>query len=197
MQELVVESLVVSLTMVMLDVLVDDEAYMPLAERDDGLEVTCLAIFGPADAWEPGAGGTMKKTRFSLVAWRAWGVPVRCGAGMVALQTLLALYRFGDTTALLQLVNPLMWLGLGLFFVTGWVIGWVVERLLRGTTGRFRTLLLGATILATPVAVAGSLVGGLFGPPGVLLYGLIPYLLLVGIPRLIGKGWAVWTRHGV
>ena len=46
-------------------------------------------------------------------------------------------------------------------------------------------------------AVAGSLVGGLFGPPGVLLYGLIPYLLLVGIPRLIGKGWAVWTRHGV
>ena len=128
-----------------------------------------------------------------MVTWRAWGIPVRCGAGMVALQTLLALYRFGDSTALLQLVNPLMWIGLGLFFVTGWVIGWVVERLLRGTTGPFRTLLLGATFLATPVAVAGSLVGGLFGPPGVLLYGLIPYLLLVGIPRLIG---VVWTRHG-
>ena len=128
-----------------------------------------------------------------MVTWRAWGIPVRCGASMVALQTLLALYRFGDSTALLQLVNPLMWIGLGLFFVTGWVIGWVVERLLRGTAGRFRTLLLGATFLATPVAVAGSLVGGLFGPPGVLLYGLIPYLLLVGIPRLIG---VVWTRHG-
>ena len=96
-----------------------------------------------------------------MVTWRAWGIPVRCGAGMVVLQTLLALYRFGDSTALLQLVNPLMWIGLGLFFVTGWLIGWVVERLLRGTTGRFRTLLLGATILATPVAVAGSLVGGL------------------------------------
>ena len=104
----------------------------------------------------------------------------------------LPLWRQHEET-LLQLVNPLMWIGLGLFFVTGWVIGWVVERLLRGTTGRFRTLLLGATFLATPVAVAGSLVGGLFGPPGVLLYGLIPYLLLVGIPRLIG---VVWTRHG-
>ena len=38
LQELVVESLVVSLTMVMLDVLVDDEAPMPLAERDDTME---------------------------------------------------------------------------------------------------------------------------------------------------------------
>ena len=38
MQELVVESLVVSLTMVMLDVLVNDEAQMPLAERDDTME---------------------------------------------------------------------------------------------------------------------------------------------------------------
>ena len=38
MQELVVESLVVSLTMAMLDVLVDDEAQMPLAERDDTME---------------------------------------------------------------------------------------------------------------------------------------------------------------
>ena len=38
MQELVVESLVVSLTMVMLDVLVDDEAQMSFAERDDTME---------------------------------------------------------------------------------------------------------------------------------------------------------------
>ena len=38
LQELVVESLVVSLTMVMLDVLVDDEAQMPFAERDDTME---------------------------------------------------------------------------------------------------------------------------------------------------------------
>ena len=69
----------------------------------------------------------------------------------------------------------------------------MVERLLRGTTGRFRTLLLGATFLATPMGGRREPRGGLFGPPGVLLYGLIPYLLLVGIPRLIG---VVWTRHG-
>ena len=42
MQELVVESLVVSLTMVVLDVLVDDEAQMPLAERDDTMEHSSL-----------------------------------------------------------------------------------------------------------------------------------------------------------
>ena len=57
-------------------------------------------------------------------------------------------------------MNPLMWIGLGLFVVTGGLIGWVVEHLLCDTTGWFRTLLLGATILATPVAVVGSLVGG-------------------------------------
>ena len=67
---------------------------------------------------------------------------------------------------------------------------------LRGTTGRFRTLLLVVTILATPLAIGSSLVGGLFGPPGVLIYGLLPYMLLVGIPRLIGKGCEVWTRRG-
>ena len=78
----------------------------------------------------------------------------------------------------------------------GGLIGLVIERLLHGTTGRFRSLLLVATILATPVAIGASFVGGVFGPPGVLIYGLIPYLLLVGIPRLIGKGWEAWAKRG-
>ena len=90
----------------------------------------------------------------------AWRVPLLCGVGMVILQTGLAIYRFGETTSLREWVNPLLWGGLGLFFVTGGLIGLVVERLLRGTTGRFRTL------------------------------------LLVGIPRLIGKGWEVWAKRG-
>ena len=42
MQELVVESLMVSLAMVMLDVLVDDEAQMTLAEWDDSIETLLL-----------------------------------------------------------------------------------------------------------------------------------------------------------
>ena len=87
-----------------------------------------------------------------------------CGVGMMILQTGLALYRFGGTTSLREWVNPLMWIGLGLFFVTGGLIGIVIERLLRGTTGRFRTLLVVVTILATPLAIGSSLVGGLFGP---------------------------------
>ena len=41
--------------------------------------------------------------------------------------------------------------------------------------------------LASPFAVMFSLVGGLLGPPGVLIGALIPYLLLVGIPVLIHK----------
>ena len=65
-------------------------------------------------------------------------------------QTCLAVYRFGGIASLLQLVNSLIWVGLGLFFVTGGLIGLVIERLLRGTTGRFRTLLLVATILGPP-----------------------------------------------
>ena len=38
MQKLVVEPLVISLTLIMLDVLVNDEPQMPLAERDDTME---------------------------------------------------------------------------------------------------------------------------------------------------------------
>ena len=58
----------------------------------------------------------------------------------------------------------------------------MIERLLHGTTGRFRSLLLVATILATPVAIGASFVGGVFGPPGVLIYGLIPTYSWWGFP---------------
>ena len=133
--------------------------------------------------------------KFHTFRQNYWFLPVLCGLGMCVLQTVLAIYRFGNNISLLQFLNPLMWLGLGLFFVAGGLIGMLIERLLRGTTSGFRILLLVAAILATPIAIYLSLVGGLFGPPGVVIYGMFPYLLLVGIPRLIGKLWELWTRR--
>ena len=53
------------------------------------------------------------------VGTRAWRVPLLCGVGMVILQTGLTIYCFGETTSLREWVNPLLWGGLGLFFVTG------------------------------------------------------------------------------
>lgn len=110
---------------------------------------------------------------------------------MIVLQAGLTLYRFGGTTSLQDWLprSSMMWLGPVLYFVQGALIGLLIERLLRGTTGRFHTLLVAAAIFATPTAVGTSLaVEGLFGPPG-LLDPLPAYLLVVGIPRLIGKGW--------
>jgi hypothetical protein len=38
-----------------------------------------------------------------------------------------------------------------------------------------------------------SLAGGLLGPPFVVVYALVPYLALVGIPVLIRKAWRRMT----
>ncbi len=82
-----------------------------------------------------------------------------------------------------------MGIGLLLFFVGGVLIGLLVQRLLRGCEGGWRTFVISAVVIASPFAVLGSLVGGVLGPPFVVLYALFPYLLLVGIPLLIRKGW--------
>ncbi len=114
---------------------------------------------------------------------------------MCALQILIVLYRFGGNSFLSGLSNDQMWIGLGLFFVTGVLIGLLLQLLFRGTTSGLRTLLLIAAILATPLAVLAGLMGGLFGPFGVILYGLLPFLLLVGVPRLVGKLWGLFNRR--
>ncbi len=123
-----------------------------------------------------------------------WFFPVVCGLTMCALQILIVLYRFGGDSFLSGFSNDQMWIGLGLFFVAGALIGLLIQLLLRGTTSGFRTLLLVAAVLATPFAVYMSLGGGLLGPFGVVIAGILPYLLLVGIPRLIGKLWELWIR---
>ncbi len=121
--------------------------------------------------------------------------PVVCGLAMCVLQVLIVLYRFGGDSFLSSSPDGHVWLGLGLFFVTGGLIGLLLQLLLRGTTSRFRILLLIAAILATPLSVMASLMGGLFGPVGIVAYGIFPFLLLVGIPRLIGKLRELFSRR--
>ena len=124
-------------------------------------------------------------------------MPVLFGAGLCILQILVAMVRFGSwegwNPAILFAI-PAMLFGLALFFLCGLLVGLLVQRLLRGCTGTWRSVLVVGIVLATPFAVLFSLFGGLLGPPVVLIGTLIPYLLLVGIPVLIRKSWLRFAR---
>ena len=125
-------------------------------------------------------------------SWRYWKTPVLCGASLCVLQILVAMVRFGGRegwNAASLFAIPAILLGLTLFFLGGVLVGLLIQRLLRGYTGGWRTALLVGVALATPFAILFSLLGGLLGPPVVLIATLIPYLLLVGIPVLIHKFW--------
>ena len=130
-------------------------------------------------------------------SWQYWKIPVLFGAGFCVLQTLLALVRFGGgegwSPAILFEI-PAILFGLVMFFLSGLLVGLLVQRLLRGCSGTWRTILMVCVGLATPFAILFTLVGGLLGPPGVLIGGLIPYLLLVGTPVLARKCWLSFTR---
>lgn len=136
---------------------------------------------------EPVAGSTGGR-------WAYWRVPVTFGVILCIIQVALVLVSFGAGTEwprpaqAIQLALA-MGLGLVLFFVGGVLIGLLVQRLLRGCEGGWRTFLISAVVVASPFAVLGSLVGGLLGPPFVVLYALFPYLLLVGVPVVFRKGW--------
>ena len=126
--------------------------------------------------------------------WAYWRIPVAFGVVLCIIQVALVLARFGSgpewpgRAQAIQLASA-MGIGLVLFFVGGVLIGLLVQRLLRGCEGGWRTFLISAVVVASPFAVLGSLVGGLLGPPFVVLYALFPYLLLVGVPVLFRKGW--------
>ena len=126
--------------------------------------------------------------------WVYWRIPVTFGVVLCIIQVALVAVRFGAGTewpgpARTVQMALAMGLGLVLFFVGGVLTGLLVQRLLRGCQGGWRTFLISAVVIASPFAVLGSLVGGLLGPPFVVLYALFPYLLLVGVPVLIRKGW--------
>ena len=89
---------------------------------------------------------------------------------------------------------PALFSGLVLFFLGGVLVGLLVQRLLRGVVGASRSVLLITLGVATPLAVLFSLVGGLLGPHMVVIGVLAPYLLLVGIPLLLGVVAPLWLR---
>ena len=141
---------------------------------------------------DTGTSSNAEPTTRPQLSWSYWKTPVIFGAGFCILQILVALVRFGGREGWIP-ANPFeipaMLFGLAMFFLCGLLVGLLVQRLLRGSTGTWRSALLIGVGLATPFAIMFSLFGGLLGPPVVLIAALIPYLLLVGVPVLLHKSW--------
>ena len=126
-------------------------------------------------------------------------MPVFAGLGFCALQISLLVVRFGLGGRGAPGHHLGAWMvgmlsGLGLFFLGGLLAALLVRRLLRGAEGRWRVCLIVLAASATPIALLASLAGGLLGPPLVVLWATIPYLLLVGIPVLGRRLWLLWDR---
>ena len=79
-------------------------------------------------------------------------------------------------------------------FLIGLLCGLLVQRLVRGSHGAWRTFLLVAIAIATPFACVFSLGGGLGGLHLMVIGALVPYLLLVGIPVLFRQSWKRFRR---
>ena len=127
-------------------------------------------------------------------SWSYWKIPVLAGFGFCALQVGLFLARFGLSGLGIPRhhIGTLlggMLSGLGLFFLGGLLAALTVRRLLRGAEGRWRICLIVLAAAATPIALLGSLAGGLLGPPLVVLYATVPYLIFVGFPVLGRRLW--------
>ena len=125
--------------------------------------------------------------------WDYWKLPVWFGLGLCILQVLVAVIRFGtmhhsEPFGVLLALPSILW-GLVLFFIAGALIGLLAQRLLRGVSGTPRVWILVGLAIATPLAVLFSLLGGLLGPHMVVIYALVPFLVLVGIPMLILSIW--------
>jgi len=153
---------------------------MPLASAPDGMAP-------PPQEPKPSRG------------WGYWKMPVFAGLVFCALQVGLLVVRFGLGGRGAQGHHPGAWMvgmlsGLGLFFLGGLLAALLVRRLLRGAEGRWRVCLIVLAASATPIALLASLAGGLLGPPLVVLWATIPYLLLVGIPVLGRRLWLLWDR---
>ena len=126
-------------------------------------------------------------------SWGYWKLPVWFGLGLCVLQMLVAVIRFSkmhhsDPFELLFALPGIL-SGLVLFFIAGALIGLLAQRMLKGVSGTPRVWILVGLAIATPLAVLFSLVGGLLGPHMVVIYALVPFLVLVGIPMLVHTIW--------
>ena len=151
-------------------------------------------IAGVPLAPEPDAVAPPPQAPSAVKIWRYWKMPMLAGFGFCALQVGLLVVRFGFSDNLNPGRPPGGWIvgmlsGLILFFLAGLLAALLVRRLLRGTQGRWRVCLIGLTVAATPIALLASLAGGLLGPPLVVLWATIPYLLIVGVPVLGRRLW--------
>ncbi|MDE3000490.1 MAG: hypothetical protein OXU79_15555 [Gemmatimonadota bacterium] len=140
-----------------------------------------------------GTAGTGQPQAPDRRSWEYWKLPVWFGLGLCILQVLVAVIRFGTmhhsgTFGLLSALPGIL-SGLVLFFIAGMLIGLLAQRLLRGVSGTPRVWIIVGLAIATPLAVLFSLVGGLLGPHMVVIYALVPFLVLVGIPMLIYSIW--------
>jgi hypothetical protein len=74
------------------------------------------------------------------------------------------------------------------FFIAGSLGGLILIFFLsRETAERARRMVLGAFLLASPIALLMMLVGGLFGPLGILILPQIPWALFAWIGSLLGR----------
>ena len=123
-----------------------------------------------------------------------WRIPIYCGAGFCALQVLVFAGRFGFADRRMSAEHLLLSLfpmltGLVVFFFAGLLAGLLVQWFLRDTGGGWRKFVICAIAVATPFSVGLSLVGGLLGPAGALVFCVAPILLLVGLPTFIRWTW--------
>jgi len=90
-------------------------------------------------------------------------------------------FRFGEIPASDALSDLLLFMPTG--FLGSLIVGDLVRRSRSRAQGR---LVMVCTVLALPVAFMGNLLGGLLGPIGVTLYGVVPIILGAGAGWLLG-----------
>lgn len=97
------------------------------------------------------------------------------------LQLLIFLFRFRKLSTLASSLDYLIYYLAGL---AGALL--LIFLLRRSKTSTGRWVILGAYLLATPLALSGMVGGGLLGPLGVILFSFVPWALFMWLAYLAG-----------